>query len=226
MNPTHTSNSLVKRVVTLGVLLCLISTGAYVLTADQPEVSAAPSFQMESALPEGCRLHLAFSGAKGCENANQLALAELMRDPQMERFLQPAMEMVEMMSEEMMGEFEENMGISPDEILAALQGGMTLTLVDVDMGDGSAPPMIDAVVTADLGGNEELTSKIAGLIDQGVRDGLEMQPAAVKIGGHEGFCISVEGFNFNWVIADQHLIIGTQVETMAAVAQRVDVLLD
>lgn len=221
MNPTHISNSLVKRVFTLGVLLCLISTGAYVLTADQPEVSAAPSFQMESALPEGSLLHIAFSGAKGCENANQLALAELMRDPQMGRFMQPGLEMAEMMGEEMMAEFEQNMGISPNEILAALQGGMTLTLVDVDMGDGNAPPMIDAILTADLGGNEELISKIAGVIDQGVRGGLEMQPTAVKIGGHEGFCISVEGINVNWVIADQHLLIGTQIETMAAVAQRV-----
>ena len=221
MNSTIRPQSLVKRVVTLGVLLCLISTGAYVLTADQPNVSAAPVFQMEAALPADCLVHVSFAGADGCENANQLALAELMRDPQMERFLQPALEMAEMMGDEMMAEFEQKLGLSIEEVVGALSGGMTLTVIDVDMGDGSAPPMIDVVVTANLGGNEELVSKIAGLIDQGVREGMQMQPSALKIGGYEGFGVSIEGINVNWVIADNHLIVGTQVKTMADVAQRV-----
>lgn len=221
MNSSNTRNLLFKRLTTLGVLLCLIGTGAFVLSDETPEVTAPLPFQMAAALPSDCLLHVAFDGVGDDPRFHELAISQLAEEPQMQRFLQPALEMVEMMSEEMFAEVEQNLGLSVEELVGALEGGLTFTLVDLDMGDGNAPPMFDIILTADLGANEDLVAKVAGLLNEGVRDGMGLEPAAVKIGGHEGFSVNLDGIDVSWVIAGQHLLVGTQPETMAAVAGRV-----
>ncbi|HGY91639.1 MAG TPA: hypothetical protein ENK43_10760 [Planctomycetes bacterium] len=217
---TRTKRSLGMTLAVVACLTLFLGGGAWVLTDDATHANAA-SFRIEAALPTDCLLHVSYDGVAGAKNCRNLALSQLWEEPQMKAFLQPAMEMLDAMSEEMASELEQNTGLSLADLESLGEGRLTFTIVDLAIEDPNGPPDMDALITLDLGSNKELAGKLAQMAAGAAEQGMGVAPTEVTIAGNQGLAFDLDGLPAYLVAAGNHLVLGTNKTTLGGVLDRV-----
>lgn len=219
MNPNRKSRQWLTNVASVLVLLVVVGSGAWVLTNDDTTAETTV-YNPSSALPADVLFHVSYDGAAGERQCRQLALAELWEEKQVKEFVSPIVKWANEMIDEASKEVAQDIGISPADLSTLGRSHSTFTLIDVDMPE-NGPPVVDAIVTLDLGSNNELVGRIQAAVEKLLKEEAQVQVKMIDLGGvMVRGCEIDEGFEFMWTAMGSQLIMGTQVKTMTEVLTR------
>ncbi len=218
MNPTNKSRRWLNSLASVLVLLTVVGSGAWVLTDDDATAETI-AYNPTSALPANVLFHLSYDGANASKNCRQLALAELWQEKQVQQFVSPIVNWANGMIDDMSKDLAEDIGMSIDDLATLGRSHTTMTLVGVEMAE-KGPPMIDLIVTLDLGSNNEVLGRLQAAVDRLMKEEMHAEVKMLDLGGVVVRGCEVEGIDVMWTAMGSHLIIGTQVKTMAEVLTR------
>jgi hypothetical protein len=199
-------------------LVAAAGFGAHVLT-DQGRDRQTAAFSLQDALPQECLLHVSVAGLASAEKCKNTALGKICDEPQMQEFLKPIRALLNDMATGMSQELTDQFGLTMEDAKALLQGGLTLTLVDGEIGQ-HGPTDLDVLLTADLGSNAAAITKLDGVIQQTVKGGMGAEPKAIDLAGTPAWTIEVDGMPVTWSIHGSTLVAGTVNETVTGVLTR------
>lgn len=139
-------------------LFCLVGILSLCLQAQEN------SFSLLNVLPERTLVVLGSPDVSNAAKAfTQTNLYKLSQDPEVNRFLQPILEMLQPEIQKGLKEFEKNMGMSLEETLKVISGELMVAVVDVIPGNNMP---LGAVLSLEFGSNQKSFMQLLSLIQQ------------------------------------------------------------
>ncbi len=226
MNTESRRSTFARRTLALTALLVAVSGGSYLLSEAVPAAGRAPG--IEAALPGRVLAHLSIMGAVEASACRNLALADILNEPEVKAFTAQFQPLIERQLEEIRQGMHAELGFSLDDLLALFQGRTTLTLAGVEKvvrryEDFETTDWVpDVVVTVDVAGRVESLRKMLDAVAATLPDRLGTTPRVEDCAGHPLSIVSL-GENapeLHWTIHGTTLIAGLRRETLEGILGR------
>ena len=109
MNTSHSSS---WRTLVAAVCLVTVLGGASWVLTDQGVNTPTAEYPIQAALPKSFLAHISIDGVAGSNSCRELAMAQLMEEPQMKQFMAPGLEMIDGLLAEEVAPMLEELGLT------------------------------------------------------------------------------------------------------------------
>lgn len=221
------TGSLLQRGGRFGLfLILLLSVGATgFILAGPGDADPAPKTDVTALLPASTLLHIAIDGGPCEGHGQELALARILDEPEIQAFLAPLEKPMRKMAEESSSKVEKMLGVSVEELLKLFNQRTTISLLGLDPVEqnGRQTVMPDVVLTVEFGKELEVVRRLIKAFEELVTEQWQATIEPTKLAGVPATYVKAEGpvtIEAWYAVENGLLMLGSKKSTMEGMLTR------